>query len=216
MTIFASAATHFLVRAVSAVGDTVWVQRPIGPFETVTSIAIMVITLALMVIAIAVVPAVLHFRTIYTKTTAMLDKLQADIAPLLIHARSIADNVDYVSTSIREDVGTLHGTLVEANLRMREAVAMTEHRLHDFSALLSVAQQEAEGIFVSTAAAVHGVRTGASHFSGADGRESTSDEGDDDDLETDTDGGELDGDDRADEPNATRAPRIIRRTRTRR
>src|SRR5207248_7495555 len=127
----------------------------------------------------------------YRKTSALLDRVQADIAPLLTHARSIADNVDYVSTAIRGDVSQIHGTLVEANARLQEAVAQTERRMHDFSALLAVMQQEAEGVFVSAAATVHGVRRGASQFASGDGPELASVEVDDDGLEAAVDDEEI-------------------------
>src|SRR5258708_9626608 len=96
--------------------------------------------------------------------------------------------------------------------------------MHDFSALLAVAQQEAEGIFVSTAATVHGVRTGASHFAGGNGPELASVEADDDGLEAAVNDEEIDdgtdfirgfSPDADHDADASRAPRIIRRTRTR-
>jgi uncharacterized protein YoxC len=227
MTPFASPAVHLSVRAVSGLVDTIWVQQPIahqGLLEQITSIAGVVMTLTLFAIAIALVPAAWNFRKTYKKTSALLDKVQADVAPLIKHAYSIADNVDYVSTAIRADVGQIHGTLIEANRRLQEAVALTERRMHDFSALLAVAQQEAEGIFVSTAATVHGVRTGASHFVGDNGPELASVEVDDDGLEAAVNDEEIDdgtdfirgfSPDADHDTDASRAPRIIRRTRTR-
>jgi hypothetical protein len=116
-------------------------------------------------------------------------------------------------------VGSIHETLLAANQRLQEAVELTERRMHDFSALLAVVQQEAEGIFVSTAATVHGVRTGAYHFVGGDGPEIASVEADDDGLEAAVDDEEIDdGNDGItyDDADASRAPRIIRRDRTRR
>jgi hypothetical protein len=227
MTPFVSAAVHFSARASSAIADTIWVQQPVahqGLLEQITSIAGVVMTLTLLAIAIALVPAAWNFRKTYQRSSALLDKVQADIAPLIKHAHSIADNVNYVSTAIRADVGQIHGTLVEANRRLEEAVALTERRMHDFSALLAVVQQEAEGVFVSTAATVRGVRTGASHLVSGDGPELASVEVDDDGLEAAVTDEEIDdGTDfiRGIDPDtdhgadAPRTPRIIRRTRTR-
>jgi uncharacterized protein YoxC len=226
MTPIASAAVYFSVRTASSLVDTIWVQQPTahqGLLEQITSIAGVVMTLTLLAIAITLVPAAWNFRKTYKKTSGLLDKVQADVAPLIKHAHSIADNVNYISTAIRSDVGQIHGTLIEANRRLQEAVALTERRMHDFSALLAVVQQEAEGIFVSTAATVHGVRTGASHFAGADGPELASVEVDDDGLEAAVNDEEIeDGTefirgfdpDADDDTGASRAPRIIRRTRT--
>src|SRR5258708_4371763 len=150
MTPFASAAVHFSVLASSVVADTVWVQQPIphqGLLEQITSIAGVVMTLTILAIAIALVPAAWNFRKTYKKTSALLDKVQADVAPLIKHAHSIADNVDYVSTAVRADVAQIHGTLIEANRRLQEAAAVTERRMHDFSALLAGWPPEAEGLF---------------------------------------------------------------------
>lgn len=227
MTLFASAAVRFSVRAASAIADTIWVQQPTphqGLMEKITSIAGVMMTLTLLAIAIALVPAAWNFRKTYKKTSALLDKVQADVAPLIKHAHSIADNVDYVSTAIRGDVEQIHGTLIEANRRLQEAVTLTERRMHDFSALLAVVQQEAEGLFVTTASTVRGVRSGASHFAGRNGPELASVEVDDDGLEAAVTEEEIDdgtdfirgGDPDAEHhPDAARTPRIVRRTRAR-
>jgi uncharacterized protein YoxC len=219
MTPFASPALHFVLRAAAAI-DTVWVEKPVaqGTFDKITSIASGVMTLTVLVLAVALVPAAWNFRKTYKKTSSLLTKVQADVAPLIKHAHSIADNVDYVSTAVRSDIAMIHDTLLSANRRLEDAIALTERRMHDFSALLAVAQQEAEGVFVSTAATVRGVRRGAAHFAGDDGPELASVEVDDDGLEAAVDDEEIDdGNDGItyDDTDATRAPRIIRRARTR-
>jgi hypothetical protein len=224
MTPFASAAIDLSVRAASAVTDTIWVQQPTvhqGLFERITIIASGVMTLTLLGLAIAFIPVARNFRKTYKRSAALLEKVQADFAPLIKHAHSIADNVDYVSTAIRADAEVIHGTLIDANRRLQAAVGLTERQMRDFSALLAVVQQEAEGIFVSTAATVRGVRTGASHLAGGDGPELASIEVDDDGLEAAVNDEEIDDDydinrDTDNDPGASRAPRIIRRTRTRR
>lgn len=218
--IASSAALHYL-RAAAAL-DTIWVQQPTahqGVFDKITSIASIAMTLTILAIAIALVPAAWNFRKTYKKTAALLDKVQADVAPLIKHAHAIADNVNYISTAVRADVGSIHETLVTANQRLQDAVALTETRMHDFSALLAVVQQEAEGIFVSTAATVRGVRTGASHFASGDGPEIASVESDDDGLKAAVDDEEIDDGNNGitdDDADASRAPRIIRRARAQR
>jgi uncharacterized protein YoxC len=219
MTPFVSPAIHLALRA-AAVADTIWVEKPIakGTFDKITSIASGVMTLTILVLAIALVPAAWNFRKTYKKTSALLTRVQADVAPLMKHAHAIADNVNYISTAVRADIAMIHDTLVSANRRLEEAVAVTERRMHDFNALLAVAQQEAEGVFVSTAATVHGVRRGASHFAGDNGPELASVEVDDGGLEVVVDDEEIaDGNDSVtyDDPDAPRAPRVVRRSRAR-
>jgi hypothetical protein len=128
----------------------------------------------------------------------MLDKVYADITPLTRHASNVADNLDYITTSIRSDVQQVNATIAAANRRLHQAVELTETRLNEFNALLQVVQQEAEQAFVSTAAAVRGVRRGAAAFGELDELDELddeddaatggSDDGDDDDTHEDSDG----------------------------
>jgi hypothetical protein len=175
-----------------------------------------------MVLAIALVPAAWNFRKTYKKSSEIIERIQSDVMPLMKHAHSIADNLDYISTAIRSDVGMIQDTLRTANSRVRRAVGQTEEKINEFNALLDVVQGEAEGLFVSTVATVRGVRTGASRFVSGDGTELASVEADGDDLEIVDDDEETDdyGNDDSPEPDdqsdQARAPRIIRRDRTRR
>jgi uncharacterized protein YoxC len=220
-----SAAVTLYMQAAAKAADTIYVQAspsPQGWFAKATSIAGGIMTLTLMVMAVALVPAAWNFRKTYKKTSALLDKIQADVYPLIKHAHSIADNVDYISTAVRTDVAMLQRTLASANESIQRAVGKTEERFNEFHALIDVVQDEAEGLFVSTAATVRGVKTGASHLVGGNGPELASVEADDDDLEIVVDDelieeyGYDDSPESDDNPDATRAPRIIRRDSTRR
>ena len=137
-----------------------------GWFETVTGIASGVMTLTLLGLTIFLAPAAWSFWRTFRKVRELLDKVYADVTPLTRHASNIADNLDYITTSIRTDVQQVNATIATANRRLNEAVELTETRLNEFNALLQVVQQEAEHAFVSTAAAVRGVRTGAATLGG--------------------------------------------------
>jgi hypothetical protein len=213
-----------LLQAAASSVDTIYVATApaaMGWFAKVTSAANVLMTLTMLALAIALVPAAWNFRKTYKKTNDLLDRIQADVFPLIKHAHSIADNLDYISTAIRSDVGMIQGTLKTANGQIRQAVSHTERRINEFNALLDVVQGEAEGLFVSTAATVRGVKTGASRLVGDDGPEIASVEVDGDDLEIVVDDLEIDDygyDDSPesdDEPDPARAPRIIRRDRSR-
>jgi uncharacterized protein YoxC len=130
--------------------------------DQVTSIATTVLTLAFLVLTVALVPAAWNFRKSYARINELLDRVYGDINPLMRHASSIADNVNFISTSIRVDVQQINQTIASANARLTQAIAMTEDRLREVNALLTVVQEEAEDMFVSTASAVRGVRAGAS------------------------------------------------------
>jgi uncharacterized protein YoxC len=132
-----------------------------GIFQKLTSVADGLMTIAILVLTVALVPAAWNFRKSYKKINDLLDKVYGDINPLMRHASVIADNLNYVTTSLRADVQQVNQTVTAANQRVLQAVRITERRLNEFNALLGVVQEEAEQAFVTTAAAVRGVRTGA-------------------------------------------------------
>ena len=152
---------HAALQTDSLVTKTV-AQR--GTFETLTGIASIVISLALVTLAIGLLPAAWNFRSSYKKVNELLEKVYGDITPLVRHAHTIADNLDYISTSIRVDIQQVNQTIATANERLLGAVKQTEQRVTEFNALIGLVQREAEDVFVSTAAALRGVRTGASIF----------------------------------------------------
>jgi uncharacterized protein YoxC len=132
-----------------------------GWFETATALAGGLMSVALLVLTVALVPAAWNFRKSYAKVSDLLDRVYGDINPLMRHASAIADNVNYITTSVRTDVQQVNATIAAANQRLQQAVALTEQRLNEFNALLEVVQHEAESMFVATASTVRGVRTGA-------------------------------------------------------
>jgi uncharacterized protein YoxC len=126
-------------------------------------------SVTLLVLTAALVPAAWNFRKSYKKVSELLDRVYGDVNPLMRHASAIADNVNYITTSIRTDVQQLNAAIATAAQRLQQASAITEQRLAEFNALLEVVQQEAESMFVATAATVRGVRTGAAALHHEDG-----------------------------------------------
>jgi len=179
----------WLLQQAAALPDT-FVMKTVaterGWFEIVTGVATGVLTLTVLALAVVLGPAAWSFWRSFQKVRELLDRVYADVTPLTRHASNIADNLDYITTSIRNDVQQVNATMASANRRLNQAVELTETRLNEFNALLQVVQQEAEQAFVSTAAAVRGVRTGAASLSGLD---------DDRDSEAEGGGGDDDGDD---------------------
>ena len=140
------------------------VEQPRDWFNTVSGIASILISVALLALCVGLIPAAWNFRKSYKKVNELLDKVYGDVNPLMRHASTIADNVNYISTSIRVDVQQVNQTIATANERLQEAVRLTERRVAEFNALLHVVQREAEDTFVSTASALRGVREGAATF----------------------------------------------------
>ena len=157
----------WLLQAAATLPDTIYtktVSAQRGWFEQLTALASGLVSLSLLVLTIALVPAAWNFRKSYKKISDLLDKVYADVNPLMKHASTVADNLDYITTSVRVDMQKVNQTIAAANQRLQEAVDLTEERLQEFHALLRVVQEEAEETFVSTASAVRGMRTGVAAF----------------------------------------------------
>jgi len=150
----------------------------------------------------------------------LLDRIHDDITPIMANAHDITDNVNYITTSIRADIGKLNVTIDSANERLRRAMALSEERVKEFNALLAIVQEEAEGLFVSTASTVRGVQRGTSALRDHGGMDLASEELDPADMARELDlQEETDGYDGRTQPpsdaDAT-APRISPRARRRR
>lgn len=158
---------ELLLQATAALPDTIvtkTVSAERGWFETVTSIASGLMTVALLVLTAFLVPAAWNFRNSHKKWNDLLDRVYGDINPIMRHASSIADNVDYVATAVRTDVQQVRRTVQLANERLLDAVTATEQRVREFNALLALVQKEAESTFVAAAATARGVRAGVTSF----------------------------------------------------
>ena len=167
MTAWVAETGAWLLQAAATLPDTIvtkQVETDPGAFSKLTSIASGLMTISILVLTVALVPAAWNFRKSYKKINELLDRVYGDINPLVRHASVIADNVDYITTSIRVDIQQVSRTIATANERLLEVVKVTEQRLGDFNALLGVVQEEAEDVFVSTAATMRGIRRGASTF----------------------------------------------------
>ena len=129
-------------------------------FQKVTTYASGIASIALCVLTVALVPAAWNFRKSYAKISDMMDRIYGDINPIMRHASTIADNVNYITTSLRVDVQKVSQTVASANQRLMSSVDLVEDRIKDLNALLAVVQEEAESAFITTASTVRGVRTG--------------------------------------------------------
>ena len=155
----------WLLFQASTLPDTV-VMKPVPGesswFETVSGIASVFISIALLALAVGLLPAAWNLRKSHKKVNDLLDRVYGDVTPIVRHVHTIADNVDYITTSVRVDVQQINETIAAANQRLNDAVRLTERRMAEFNALMDVVQREAEGAFVTTASTIRGVRAGAS------------------------------------------------------
>jgi uncharacterized protein YoxC len=154
---------QLLQQAARALPDTIYTKQIVaepGLWDKITSVAGGVMTITVIILTVALVPAAWNFRKSYKKISDMLDKIYGDINPLMRHASAISDNVDYITTSIRVDVQQVSQTVAAVNQRLQEAVAGAQDRMNELNALLDVVQEEAESAFLTTASTIRGVQTG--------------------------------------------------------
>lgn len=162
-------AAETLILLAQAIPDTVvTVQAGSRGFnrviEILQSIASLVIAIALIAIAIPVIPAAWNSRKVYAKVNDLINRFRSDIDPIVKHAVAVSDNLDYISTSIRADVQRLNETILATHKRLDRAATLAEQRVGEFNGLLQVVQEEAENLFISTASTVRGVQVGADTF----------------------------------------------------
>jgi uncharacterized protein YoxC len=154
---------QLLLQAASALPDTIYTKQIVeepGLWQKFITVASGIMTISIIVLTVALVPAAWNFRKSYKKVSEMLDKVYGDINPLMRHASAIADNVDYISTAIRVDVQQVSQTVAAVNQRLQQAATSAEDRIKQLNALLDVVQEEAESAFVTTASTIRGVQTG--------------------------------------------------------
>jgi uncharacterized protein YoxC len=161
---FARLAAELFVLVATQLPDTIVTKQVAveqGTFEKIAGVAQGLMTIAILVLTVVLVPAAWNFRNSYKRVNELIDRFYGDIGPLVRNANSIADNVNYITTSIRVDVQQFNQTVTLANERLTTAVRSAELRMRELDALLRVVQREAEDAFVSTASTLRGVRAGA-------------------------------------------------------
>jgi uncharacterized protein YoxC len=164
---------------VQAARDTVITKQVLADrsaFEQITATASAIMSVALLALTIVAIPVAWRLWKTYQKVDHLLDRIQNDVAPIVANAHDISDNINFITTAFRTDVAKLNETINAANDRLQRAIASSERRVNEFNAVLSVVQEEAEGVFVSTASTVRGVRRGAATFQDDGGMDLASDE----------------------------------------
>ncbi|MBA2685976.1 MAG: DUF948 domain-containing protein [Gemmatimonadaceae bacterium] len=166
MTLIAQMGGLLLQTVTAATETTIVKPATTGPawYVTLNQIIGAASVIVFLVLMIILIPAVVKFRRTAAKFEAVLNHIERSIDPVTKHASNIANNIDYISTSIRADVQAIRKTLLIANDGIRSVVDSSERRIHELGAVLRLVQEEAEQAFVSTASTVRGVRAGAAAF----------------------------------------------------
>ena len=114
-------------------------------------------------VSILILAAVLIFLLL--KVNRTLDSVRTGVnqslGPVSDRAKSISDNVEFITQALRTDVERLNASVRGLTDRLHLASERMEERIEEFNALMEVVQGEAEDLFIDTAATVRGVKEGA-------------------------------------------------------
>jgi hypothetical protein len=135
-----------------------------GWVDTLSGIAQVVIALALIGIGIVTLAILLLSWKVYKKVKAAAEKLRIDVDPAVRNAIAASESARAMVATVQGNVAEISRTVSSANERIGRVVESAETRAADLNALLDVAQQEAEDLFVRTASTLRGVKAGASEF----------------------------------------------------
>ena len=121
--------------------------------------------IAMIVVGVAIVILTFAGVMLARKINRTLDGVRTavgqNLGPVSDRARAISDNVEFISHALRTDVERLNASVHALSYRLHQASGRMEERIEDFNALMEVVQEEAEGMFIDTAATMHGLREGA-------------------------------------------------------
>ena len=129
----------------------------------VSTVVIAVMSMLLLVVAFALA----------WQLKKLVGSLQNHIQPVAERARAAAENVEYISAVVREDVRRVRASVSGLSDRLKEASDRMEERVEEFNALMDVVQDETESVLLDTAAVARGVRAGAQTM-GEGGAQATS------------------------------------------
>lgn len=127
---------------------------------------VQLVTLIMVAVTMLALFAVLFFlarelRRVQGAVAHLVERVEDRVDPVFERARSVAQNVDYMSHAIRNDVEGLADSVDGIRQRLDQASERMEERIEEFNALMEVVQDEAEEIFLDTASTVRGVREGS-------------------------------------------------------
>ena len=141
--------------------DTVLVMLAPSGIANVGEWGLLALVVLAAVSAVALVTFLKRLDTHGRRLTDIASQMENQSRPVLERAAGIADNLDDITRSLRDEARHLTGSVRVLSDRLRQASTHLETRVDEFNALLEVVQAEAEETFLTTAAAMRGVGAGA-------------------------------------------------------
>ncbi len=147
----------------SSLGFALLQVLPGDGLSVAADVAVVVVAVAVMFLALVTGALLLRLnRTIGEIRIGV----RQNLGPVSDRARTISDNVEFITQALRTDVERLNTSVKALTDRLHLASERMEERIEEFNALMEVVQDEAEGIFIDTASTVRGVRAGARSIAG--------------------------------------------------
>jgi len=134
--------------------------------STAEAISTILLTVAVFGVLVALMAVLFQLRKLTRTAGTMVKRLQKDATPVMERAKSVAENVDFITMAVRTDIQKLNESVSRLSDRLKDASIDMEKRIQDFTALVEVLQAEAEDLALDTAAAVRGVRAGTRSLAG--------------------------------------------------
>ena len=145
----------------SPLQDTTVVEVARDGLALVSAWTMIGMALAFLAILVVLVLVLAELRRLSRAWTGFLTAAGDRSRPMLEHAGNAARNLDHVTTVVRSEVDRLNETIGSVAGDVGEASVEVRRRLADLSALLDLAQSEAEDAVLDVAAKVRMLRKGA-------------------------------------------------------
>ena len=145
----------------SPLQDTTVVEVVRDGLALVSAWTMIGMALGFLAILVVLVLVLAELRGLSRAWTGFLAAAGDRSQPLLEHANNAARNLDHVTTVVRSEVDRLNKTIGSVASDVGEASLEVKRRLADLSALLDLAQSEAEDAVLDVAAKVRMLRKGA-------------------------------------------------------
>lgn len=130
-------------------------------FDTLVIVSLVLwilLSASLLVGLLYAAPSLLRLRELTDRMHRLTRTAEARLPPLLDQLERVAHNANSISSSLRDDMGTVGASVERTTRSLDRVVAMVEERASALTGLLEVIQQEAEDAFFSTASALRLVR----------------------------------------------------------
>lgn len=144
----------------SVVTDTVVYVADRGGLAMAADGAVVVLAVAVLILGVAFLGLMLEMRRAVRSFHGVGRRALEKADPIFESGKGVADNVEFISAVVRSDVERLNETVRTLTDRLQLASDHMEERIEEFNALMEVVQDEAEDLFLGTAATARGVTEG--------------------------------------------------------